>query len=117
MLARAVLNPILDDEGLTRNLGDAEARVLIEWLVEEAEALHPRLDYEEALAEVQRLRKLGRALSRFVFLWALSGDRAGAMQLAASERFDWPLPDGPMEPWLLMHQIVWHEARKRRFAA
>jgi hypothetical protein len=116
MLARSVLNHILDDEGLTRNLGDEEARALVEWLVEEAEALSPLPD-AEAVAEVRRLRQRGRALGRFVRLWAIDGDRKGAMQLAASERFDWPLPDGPVEPGLLMQHIVWFEARKRRHAA
>lgn len=117
MLARSVLNHILDDEGLTRNLGDEEARVLVEWLVEEAERLSPPLSDAAALAEVRTLRQRGRALGRFVRLWSIDDDRKGAMQLAASERFDWPLPDGPVEPCLLMQQIVWFEARKRRHAA
>lgn len=117
MLARSVLNCILDDEGITRNLGDAEARVLVEWLVEEAESLSPPLSDDAALAEVQSLRKRGRALGRFVRLWSIDDDRRGAIQLAASERFDWPLPDGQVEPCLLMQHIVWFEARKRRHAA
>lgn len=116
MLARSVLNHILDDEALTRNLGDAEARVLVEWLVDEAEALGAYTD-EEALVEVEGLRKRGRSLGRFVRLWSIDEDRRGAMQLAASERFDWPLPDGPVDPCLLMQQIIWFEARKRRQAA
>src|SRR5688572_16254483 len=93
MLARSVLNHILEDEAMTRNLGDAEARVLVEWMVDEAENLSPTLPADVTLAEVQRIRRRGRALSRFVRLWSLEGDRRGAMQLAASERFDWPLPD------------------------
>ena len=34
-----LLSHVLDDEALTRGLRDAEARVLIEWLVEEVERL------------------------------------------------------------------------------
>ena len=112
MLARSVLNHILQDEALTRLLGDAEARVLVEWLVEEAEALGDR-DPADALPEVQRLRLRGRALARFVRLWAIDGDRRGATQLAASERFYWPLPDGPVDPCLLMQHVVWYEAQQR----
>lgn len=113
MLARSALNHILHDEGLTRQLGDAEARVLIEWLVDEAERIGERAEGEEALGEVRQLCRTGRALSRFVRLWTVN-DRPGATQLAASERLDWPLPEGPMEPWLLMQQITWWEGEKRR---
>ncbi len=112
MLARSVLNHILEDEGLTRHLGDAEARVLVEWLVEEAEALGDAAP-DDALAEVCRLRRLGRALSRFVRLWSLDGDRRGATQLAASEGFAWPLPDGAIDACLLMQYVVWYESRRR----
>jgi hypothetical protein len=52
-----------------------------------------------------------------VRLWSLENDRCGATQLAASERFHWPLPDGPVDPCLLMQQIVEFEARQRRHAA
>jgi hypothetical protein len=114
MLARSVLNHILEDEALTRHLGDAEARVLIEWLVEEAEALGDSMTPDEALIEVRRLRRRGRALSRFVRLWALEGDRRGATQLAASEKFEWPLPDGPIDACLLMQYAVWYESQRRQ---
>lgn len=117
MLARSVLNLILDDERLTRNLGDAEARVLIEWLVEEAENLPSSLTGEGVVAEVQRLCRRGRSLSRFVSLWSVEEDRQGAMQLAACERFVWPLPDQSVDPCQLMQQIVGWEAHQRRQAA
>lgn len=116
MLARSVLNHILDDEALTRHLGDAEARVLVEWLVEEAEALGDTHTAEDALQEVQRLRRLGRALSRFVSLWAIDHERGAATQLAATERFDWPLPDGDVDPDVLMQHVTWWEGQKRRAA-
>jgi len=34
MPSQSILRPILDDEALARNLGDAEGRLLFEWLVE-----------------------------------------------------------------------------------
>lgn len=116
MLARSVLNHILEDEALTRHLGDAEARVLVEWLVEEAETLGDALESEAVLPEVLKLRRRGRALAHFVRLWSLEDDRGAATQLAASERFHWPLPDGPVEACLLMQRVVHWEGRARRAA-
>ena len=54
----------------------------------------------------------------------VNGDPAGtpqqyaqqASQLAASECFTWPLPDGPVEASLLMQHIVCWETRARRAA-
>ena len=37
MPSRAVLNPILNDDRLTRGLEDTETRLLIEWLVAQVE--------------------------------------------------------------------------------
>ena len=115
MLARSVLNHILDDEALTRHLGDAEARALVEWLVEEAEALGGALPDEAALAEVLRLRRRGRAVARFVALWCTERDRGAASQLVASERFTWPMPDAAADPCELMQSIVaWESDRLRQ---
>lgn len=117
MLPRAILDHVFDDEGLTRHLGDAEARVLIEWLVEQAEGLGKEPMPEEAIVgEVRKLCRRGRAISRFVQLWALQDEHGAACQLAASERFDWPLPDGPIEACQLMQEITWWETQSRRAA-
>jgi hypothetical protein len=105
----ALLHLILSDEALTRALGDAEARVLIEWLVEHAEQL-ARTAAPGAAAEVRQLCRRGRAIARFVGLWS-SGDRAGASQLAAAERFAWPLPSTVGDPCELMQEIVSWEQR------
>ena len=40
---KALLEPVLDDELLTRGLGDEEARLLIDWLVDQAELFAKRL--------------------------------------------------------------------------
>lgn len=105
----ALLQLILMDEALTRGLGDAEARVLIEWLVEQAEELARRAT-PGANAEVRRLCRRGRAIARFVVLWC-SDDRAGACQLAAAERFHWPLPVTAVDACELMQHIVACEPR------
>ncbi len=118
MLARWVLNHILDDEGLTRHLGDAEARMLVVWLVDQAEHLGETLPAEESLAEVRRLCRHGRAIARFVRLWCFDDLPGAAAQLAAAEKLDWPLPDGPIEPSRLMQYIVdWEAHHPRRRAA
>jgi hypothetical protein len=116
MLARSELNHILGDEALTRHLGDAEARILVEWLVEQAERLGERLPAGEVGGEVRRLRRRGRALARFVRLWCFDNLPGAAAQLAASEQFHWPLPDGPIEPALLMQHAVDWETHYRRKA-
>ncbi|MBV9124983.1 MAG: hypothetical protein JO112_16640, partial [Planctomycetes bacterium] len=38
-LSKPFWSPILQDDALTRGLGDPEARVLVEWLVEQVERL------------------------------------------------------------------------------
>ena len=118
MLARWVLNHILDDEGLTRHLGDAEARLLVEWLVDQAECLGETLPAEAVMAEVRRLCRRGRAIARFVRLWCLDDLPGAAAQLAATEKLDCPLPDGPIEPCRLMQHIVdWEATHPRRRAS
>jgi hypothetical protein len=115
MLARSELTPILDDEALTRHLGDAEARVLVEWLVDQAERLAEHLPVEHARALVARLCRRGRTMARFVRLWCLDKLPGAAAQLAAAEQLDWPLPDGPVEPSLLMqHLVAWENRRTLR---
>jgi hypothetical protein len=114
MLSRSLLNPVLDDDALTRGLGDAEARALVEWLVEEAERLAEALAGPALEAEVRRLCRRGRALARFVRLWCHEGQPGAAGQLAACERLDAPLPDGPIDPCSLMRHLVGWEARKMR---
>jgi hypothetical protein len=108
MLTKDLLTPILGDEALTRGLGDAEARMLIEWLVEQAEQC---ADAGDPPAKVRQLCRWGRAVCRFVYLWCHAGLAGPAIQLAASERFEWPLPATWMEPCELMEQILGHQGR------
>jgi len=110
-MANSLLAPILDDEALTRGLGDPEARILIEWLVERAEAVeHENLVEEQSQATVKRLCRRARSISRFVSLWEQE-QRAAACQLAATERFSWPLPTDAVDPCDLMQTILNWEGR------
>jgi hypothetical protein len=112
MQVHSLLEPILCDDVLTRGLGDAEARVLIEWLVEHAEELAQSSEAEDAEKTLGRLLRRARAISRFVRLWCIDQDHGAAVQLAATERFTWPWPDTKLEAWDLMKDIVdWETAQ------
>jgi hypothetical protein len=113
MLAKQLLSQILDDDALTRGLGDAEARVLVEWLVERAERLaETEPERDAAKAEVGRLCRRGRSVSRFVVLWCHQNARGAAGQLAAAERLNWPLPTTTVDACELMQGILSWEDRQ-----
>ena len=109
MLAKPLLNYILENEALTRGLEDPEARILVEWLVENAERVAADAPNEaDGWREVQRLCRRARAIARFIWLWC-QGEHGPAVQLAAVERFQWPLPTQAMDPCELMKIILTQE--------
>jgi hypothetical protein len=113
MLAKPLLRQILHDEALTRHLNDPEARLLVEWLVERAERVADATASEGACREgIARLCRRARFIGRFVGLWCHERARGAALQLAASERFDWPLPAAAVDPCDLMHSILVWEGRR-----
>jgi hypothetical protein len=112
MIAKQFLSQILDDEALTRGLSDPEARMLVEWLVDQAERLaDAETDKETLPKRVNRLCRKGRAISRFVGLWCHQEARSAALQLACTERFAWPLPTTRMDPCELMESILEWEGK------
>jgi hypothetical protein len=58
------------------------------------------------------LHRQARAIGCFVALWCHEGDRAGATQFAAVQRFPWPLPAPFVDPCELMTDILEWEARR-----
>jgi hypothetical protein len=107
MLSKPILSHILENDALTRGLGDAEARILVEWLVERAEEVAGDTDSPEAASEqVLKLCRRGRAIGRFVGLWCHVRAQGAAGQLAAAERFTWPLPTGAGDPFEIMQAIL-----------
>lgn len=110
----ALIRGIARDESLTRGLGDVEARMLVEWVVDWAELLSDAARSEHDAAKlVNRLTRRGRAIGRFVQLWCQPRHRAAATQLAASERFTWPLPSARVAPPDLMEHILNWESQHR----
>ncbi len=111
----ALIRGIARDESLTRGLGDIEARMLVDWVVDWAELLSEAARNDrDAETLVHRLCRRGRAIGRFVQLWAEPKGRGSAVQLAASERFHWPLPsEVEQNPADLMEHILNWESQQR----
>lgn len=111
-----LLRHVLRDDALTRGLGDIEARMLVEWVADWTELLAEgaRTD-DDAWSCVRRLCRRGRAISRFVQLWSEPQSRGAASQLAAAERFAWPLPAAAVDAGDLMHHILsWENSHSER---
>ncbi len=102
-----LLRYVLREEALTRGLGDIEARMLVEWVADWTQLFADGAQSEaEAWSCIRRLCRRGRAIARFVQLWCCPSSRGAAAQLAAAERFRWPLPARPIDPPDLMHHIL-----------
>jgi hypothetical protein len=109
MPVETFLRQMLQSESLTRGLEDPEARVLVEWMVEKVEHLAAEAAAEAALPHsLECLTQRARAIARFVSLWC-QGERGSAVQLAAVERFVWPLPTTAVDPCELMKAILSRE--------
>jgi hypothetical protein len=101
---------ILRDESLTRGLWDPEARLLMEWLVNQIERLfESRASADQIERTYAQLYQWGRAIRRFVFLWSHQEDQGAAAQLAAAEGFSSSLPPADLtDPCEVMaHQLRW----------
>ncbi len=109
MPLKTLLQPVLEDELLTRGLGDEEARLLIDWLVDQAELFVKRLSIDRCREEIVRLCRRARGVSRFVYLWCHQACHGAACQLAASERFAFPLPLPEVDAYDLMREILMFE--------
>src|SRR5207244_10776907 len=96
--SKPLLRDILDNEALTRGLGDPEARILVEWLVDTAELVVDESSDAVSRQRVQVLCRKGRAIGRFVDLWCHARTPGAAGPPAAAERFGWPLPTTTGDP-------------------
>jgi len=110
MPVEPLLRQVLQSESLTRGLEDPEARVLVEWLVDKVDDLSADSKTEHTLPRnIEKLSQRARSIARFVSLWS-QGERGSAVQLAAVERFTWPLPTAAVDPCELMRAILSREA-------
>jgi hypothetical protein len=111
----SLIRDVIRDDGLTRGLGDEEARMLVEWLADWGELLGEAARSEaEAQEFIRRLARRARAIARFVKLWCEPKSRGAAMQLLGVERFSWPLPsDQGIDPADLMQGILRWESDHR----
>ena len=108
----ALARRVVMDDAITRNLGDAEARMLVDWATDWAELLDDALEDEgHAELEGQRVCRKARAIGKFVALWSVGDSRGAALQLAACERFGWPMPSGNDDPADVMAGILAWENR------
>ncbi len=109
---RSLFSLFLDDDRLTRGLGDEEARLLVDWLVDRVERTAERLGQGDLCRrEVSRMCLRLRAVGRFIWLWCYQNEPGAACQLAAAERFAWPLPSRPVGAFELMLEILdWEDA-------
>lgn len=108
VVADPLIRGILRDDLLTHGLDDGEARMLVEWVVDWAELLvdAARSDADAAKL-IERLCRRARAIGRFVRLWCTPRSQGAAVQLAAVERFAWPLPtETDFDPGDLLEQIL-----------
>ena len=113
MPVEPLLRQVLQSEALTRGLEDPEARVLVEWLADMVDQLATDTAAETTLPRsLDQLTQKARAIARFVSLWC-QGERGSAVQLAAVERFTWPLPTTAVDPCELMKAILSREPVQR----
>lgn len=116
--AESLVDRVLDAEALTAGLEDPEARLLIEWLVEQTEQIaRQAASLEEARQQVEQLCHYGRTLRRFLILWCYEKNPGGAAQLAATEKFGWPLPPASEGNAfaILRHVLHWHDQAGQTF--
>lgn len=107
MVTKSVLNRILADDRLTHGLHDPEARILVEWLVARTEQWAEQgMSTDSLPTAVERMCRRARSLALFVRLWCHQRIPGAAGQLAATERFPWPLPPAVVDPCELMLTIL-----------
>jgi len=112
MQVMSLLEPLLASEKITRGLGDAEARILVDWLAERAEELVCSVEEEQAVVAMAKLYRKARSIVQFVRLWCKDKEYGAAQQFAALEKFTWPWPTAKIAPWKLMAKILeWEMAR------
>jgi len=113
---KSLIDRVLDDEAITAGLEDPEARLLVEWLAEQTEYIaRSATSPQQAKEWVERLCHYARALRQFLILWCYDRNPGSAAQLAATQKFAWPLPSAEEENALRILQqiLLWHAKNVR----
>ena len=109
MDAELAVNQILDDEGLTSDLDEAEATVLVKWLVNDVHKIAKDAKSDEAGWKlINAQRQLARKIARSVALFRDEGN-IQASQYATQQQLPWPVPP-PTEVKVLLEYLL-HSAK------
>lgn len=107
MQSLPLVRHVLRDDSITRGLGDIEARMIVEWLVDRVEQIASTVPTEAAgWAAVRAASRRARTIVAFVRLWSDPATRGAAGQLAAVERVHWPFPASDADPGQVMESIL-----------
>jgi hypothetical protein len=100
-----LIGRILEDESIRGDLTDDAAGPLVEWLVQQAEAIIDHCKSEtEARKQIDALCERGRSIARFV---TLARENPGeAARLASEEHFPWPLKAKGADPVQCVREVL-----------
>lgn len=105
MDAELAVSQILEDEGLTSDLDEAEATALVQWLCAEVKTIAGKAATDEAGWKLIKARKqLARKIAKTVALFRDEGpDKAS--QYAKQEQLPWPASP-PAQAKQLLDQLL-----------
>lgn len=90
MDAELAVNQVLEDEGLTSDLEEAEATLLTRWLVREVETIASRaVSDNEGWKQIKAKKQQARKITRAVSLFRDEGQEQ-ASAYARKEQLPWP---------------------------
>lgn len=105
MDADLAVSQILEDEGLTSDLDEAEATALTQWLVAEVKNIASHATSEEAgWKQIKARKQLARKIARTVATFRDDGP-VKASQFAKQELLPWPATP-PTQMKLLLEQLL-----------
>jgi thymidine phosphorylase len=100
-----LIGRILEDENIRGDLTDDAAEPLMEWLVQQAEAIIDQCKSEtDARKQIDALCQRGRAIARFVTL--ARENPAEAARVAEAEHLPWPLKVPAADEALVMREVL-----------
>lgn len=99
---------ITSDESLFRGLDEPFIRVLVEWIESECELFREKVAGQSVEDRARDLLKHARGLARFAQMWNNPATRSGAIQLWATQKWGFDLPNGPIHLMdLLQRAMSW----------